>query len=222
MAHKDHSPRFSDLIPRPSGAPLYLYAGNVLSGTQQDADGYYGLALEPGHPRDLPHDISKPVPLPNDCCARFQSEDVFEHVDYAQLPKVFAEIYRLLEPGGLFRLSLPDYRCDLLLKRALYDAEGKLVFDPNGGGHYSLGGVGGGGHVWFPTYETVKALFDQSSFAAKDVQFLHYYGEDGTGVVNPIDYSLGSVRRTPDFDDRVQSPRRPMSIVVDAYKTGSK
>ena len=37
-------------------------------------------------------------------------------------------------------------------------------------------------------------------------------------VLNKIDYSKCLVRRTPDFDERVSSPLRPMSIVVDCRK----
>ena len=37
-------------------------------------------------------------------------------------------------------------------------------------------------------------------------------------ITNKIDYSLGYISRTPDNDDRVKNPYRPMSIVVDCYK----
>ena len=37
-------------------------------------------------------------------------------------------------------------------------------------------------------------------------------------IVNKIDYSYGYISRTPDHDERVQTPYRPMSIVVDCYK----
>ena len=48
--------------------------------------------------------------------------------------------------------------------------------------------------------------------------FFHFYGEDGIGVTNAIDYSLGHVMRTPDHDERVQRTYRPLSIVVDCRK----
>ena len=37
-------------------------------------------------------------------------------------------------------------------------------------------------------------------------------------VTHKIDYSKGHIHRTPDTDQRVQNPYRPMSIVVDCYK----
>lgn len=38
-------------------------------------------------------------------------------------------------------------------------------------------------------------------------------------ALHPIDYSKGMVMRTPDFDDRVRYPKRPLSIVVDLTKS---
>ncbi len=51
-----------------------------------------------------------------------------------------------------------------------------------------------------------------------DISFLHYYDENGDGILHEIDYSIARVMRTPDHDKRVQNPRRPMSIVVDCRK----
>ena len=48
--------------------------------------------------------------------------------------------------------------------------------------------------------------------------FYHYYDESGKGVTEPIDYSISHVMRTPDHDERVKNPYRPMSIVVDCIK----
>jgi len=42
-----------------------------------------------------------------------------------------------------------------------------------------------------------------------------------TFVAKPIDYSKGIVRRTPDFDERVKTPYRPMSLVVDLRKSST-
>ena len=51
-----------------------------------------------------------------------------------------------------------------------------------------------------------------------NTHFLHYYSCENIPVINYIDYSLGFISRTPDNDERVQSPRRPLSIVIDCYK----
>jgi SAM-dependent methyltransferase len=193
---------------------IYLYAGDVPQDPRYDK--YVGLSLRQSDSHHLLHDVTQPLPLPNDCVDMYQSEDVFEHIDPMKLPSVINEIYRVLKPGGLFRLSLPDYRCDILFERSLKDKDGNVVFDPGGGGDFVHGKVVNGGHVWFPTYAQVKDILDSTLFSR--VSFYHYYDEQGNGVAKPIDYSLGHIKRTPDNDERVKSPYRPMSIVVDCYK----
>ena len=70
--------------------------------------------------------------------------------------------------------------------------------------------------MWFPQYMSVKTLLEVTRF--KEIKFHHYYNEDGKAVTNAIDYSVGHVKRTPDHDERVKEPYRPMSIVVDCIK----
>ncbi len=84
------------------------------------------------------------------------------------------------------------------------------------GGALVDGEVVDGGHVWFPTYVEVRNLLRRSRF--NDIRFFHYYDESGKPVTRPIDYSIGHVMRTPDHDQRVQDPYRPLSIVVDCVK----
>lgn len=191
---------------------IMLYAGDV-----PDLPEYIemiGLSLNKSDEQHICHDITNPFAIPDNVVDFFQSEDVFEHIPYDKLPSVISEIYRVLKPGGLFRLSVPDYRCDILQQRVIMDANNKIIFDPEGGGTAE-----NPGHVWFPRIEQVKELLENSPFGKKGmIEYLHYYAEDGTPVTKPIDYSTGLVRRTPDFDKRVQNPYRPMSMVIDMVK----
>lgn len=192
-----------------------LYAGRLHPGLAQYAT-HVGLALGRADRRNIAHDVRTPMPIEDGAIAAYQAEDVFEHIAYDEIPPIFADIHRVLKPGGLFRFSVPDYRCDVLHDRALRNAAGAIVFDPMGGGRLERGRVVDGGHLWFPVIETVRALFDASSFAR--CVYLHYMDENGVAVLNPIDYGLGNVQRTPDHDSRVREPRRALSIVVDAWK----
>jgi SAM-dependent methyltransferase len=159
------------------------------------------------------------MPVPDNLLSIYQAEDVFEHVPLDDLPIVFDEIFRVLRPGGLFRFSVPDYRSDIYLERSLRDSAGHILFDPGGGGAFCDGKVVDGGHLWHPVYETVKTLFETSKFGTQGrVEYLHHVAPDGGFILREIDYSLGRVSRTPDFDERVRRPRRPLSIVVDAWK----
>jgi len=79
---------------------------------------FVGLSLNESDSRHIQHNVTEPLPFPDDCVDVYQSEDVFEHIDPGKLPSVINEIYRVLKPGGLFRLSLPDYRCNILRERS--------------------------------------------------------------------------------------------------------
>ncbi len=193
---------------------LYLYAGDIPQNGMYTK--FVGLSLSQSNAQHIKHDITQKYPLPNNCVDIYQSEDVFEHIELENLPSIIDEIHRVLKPSGVFRLSLPDYRCDILYQRTKKDENGELQFDQEGGGEFLNGKVVKGGHVWFPKYEIVKELLSKTSF--KNVTFYHYYDESGQGITKTIDYSIGHVLRTPDHDERVTNPYRPMSIVVDCIK----
>ncbi|WP_201567939.1 methyltransferase domain-containing protein, partial [Psychrobacter immobilis] len=193
---------------------IYLYAGDVPKNEAYQK--FIGLSLTQSNFQHIKHDITEIMPLPDQCVDIYQAEDVFEHIQLDEIPNIINEIYRVLKKGGVFRLSVPDYRCDLLENRTVKDDKGELIFDPLGGGNYENGKVVGGGHIWFPKYETVKELLSKTKF--NNINFLHYYDESGEAVTKPIDYSIGYVMRTPDNDERVSNPYRPMSIVVDCIK----
>lgn len=195
---------------------IHLYAGDVPDLPEYADGGLVGLSLTASDGRHIRHDITKPYPLADETVDSYQAEDVFEHIEYEKLVDVVDEIHRVLKPGGCFRLSVPDYRCDILRNRSLYDAAGEIAFDPVGGGSFRSGRVVDGGHVWFPTYEKARQLIERSKFG--DFEFFHYYDENGKSVTREIDYSRGYVMRTPDHDARVQNPYRAMSIVVDMFK----
>jgi SAM-dependent methyltransferase len=202
-----------------SSAKIMLYAGNM-----QDAHPSYGkfacISLDKNNATHLLYDARHRIPLADNCVDVYQSEDVFEHIGYHYLDKIVNEIYRVLKPGGFCRISLPDYRCDILYDRSLKDEHGKILFDPQGGGKYVNGKVIDGGHLWFPKFELVRKSLEKTLFYTNGkVEFLHYYDTMGRSITKPIDYSVCHVKRTPDHDARVQNPYRAMSLVVDLFKS---
>jgi predicted SAM-dependent methyltransferase len=201
-----------------SGKITKHYAGGLYR-TSPQFKSHVGISPYERSSRTIWHDLLYPLPIADGSVDIFQSEDVFEHIPYVDLNSIIDEIFRVLKPGELFRLSVPDYRCPVLYDRTLRSETGEFLFDPGGGGALISGNVTGGGHVWFPVYESVKSLLDNSRFARDGcIKFLHYTEENGRSVLHNIDYSSGHVQRTPDHDDRVKSPRCAMSIVVDAIK----
>lgn len=190
---------------------IHLYAGDIYP-RPVDTSHLTGLSRKGADKNHLHHDITWGMPLPECSVDSYQAEDVFEHIEYSKLHAVVDEIWRVLKPGGLFRLSLPDYRCDVLRDRSERDGEGNIVFDPGGGGTKV-----DPGHLWFPYYERVFELLARSKFHL--YEFLHYYRPRGRGVVvKKIDFSLGYISRVPDHDERVIDPWRPLSLVVDCYR----
>ena len=64
-----------------------------------------------GSHRDLycTHDLRQPLPLARGSVKRILAEHVIEHLDfYGDVPRVFAEFHRVLEPGGVVRIVVPD------------------------------------------------------------------------------------------------------------------
>lgn len=195
---------------------IFLYAGDIPFRKEYKIKGLVGLSIKRANYQTILHDVCKPYPLPDNSIDAYQAEDVFEHIEYDALPAAINEIHRILKPGGYLRISIPDYRFDLYNNRCIKDNDGKIVFDPDGGGSFIDGKVCDGGHLWFPTYESTLELVKKTNFTK--YEFYHYYDTDGTPVTKKIDYSKGFVQRTPDNDERGKSPFRPMSIVVDLMK----
>ena len=198
---------------------IYLYAGDMNNERRKDKP-FIGLSLHNTNSFHIKHDVTQKMNLPDNSVDIYQSEDVFEHIEYEKIADIFNEIYRVLKPNGLFRLSMPDYRCNILYERSFKNDRGIIYHDPGGGGNYDYlnNKVINGGHISFPKYENVYEIFEKSDFNIEKVNFLHYYDTHDKPIVKSIDYTMGYISRTPDNDNRVKYPFRPMSIVVDCYK----
>lgn len=194
-----------------------LYAGRLSRSLPQFSSSF-GLTPFSPSTKNICHDISKKMPLPNESISTYQSEDVFEHIPYNKLPEIIEEIYRVLIPGGLFRLSVPDYRCEIYQSRSLCDSNGNIAFDPGGGGRFVNGKVIDGGHLWFPRIESVRALLNATSFNQQGkIEYLQYYNENDQPIINPVSYNKGFILRSAENDNRNNG--NPISIIIDAYKS---
>lgn len=192
---------------------VYLYAGDLPRPYRQHSS-FYGITPYRRARRNIFHDLSSKFPIGDNCVDIFQAEDVFEHIDLDLVPEIIGEVRRVLKPHGWFRFSVPDYNCPVIRDRSLKGPDGRLIFDPGGGGALEDGNVVGGGHVWFPDISIVKSLFKGAGFSR--LEFQQYYREDGSFICNEVDHSLAFVRRSAEFDPR--SGGKPISIILDAYK----
>ncbi len=192
---KEHKIEIGQVMSWPKAtqfSSVKLYAGDIPE--MSEYDGWIGLSITKSDHRHILHDLNHKFPIPDNSVDSFQAEDVFEHIPYHQLGPIIDEVYRVLKPSTLFRLSVPDYGCDVLRTRSTQDSTGNLIFDPGGGGTLK-----DPGHVWFPRIQNAYNLLEKTLFHKKGtIHFFHYWNMDNcTFVVKPIDYSLGFIKRTP-------------------------
>lgn len=225
---EDSRKNFSGLLTWESALqkpPVRLYIGNLDRQSPNIADRWIGISRLRADEHHIQHDWTKPFPASDGSIDALLCEDIFQKIAPDRLlTKLFPELYRILKVGGYIRISVPDYRCLILLDRSWKDDRGNPYFDPKGGGKWSAESqqVSRGGHVWFPTYERLKALVELSPLGFCQAQWLHYYDERGKPIINPIDYSKGFIKKTPDNDRRAIKTGLPFSIVVDLYKEERK
>jgi predicted SAM-dependent methyltransferase len=76
-------------------------------------EGWVNIDLRSG--ADIRLDLSKPLPFPNDSTDIIYSEHFLEHIDYPQATMaLLAECWRVLKPGGVFSVGVPDTEWPLL------------------------------------------------------------------------------------------------------------
>ena len=56
----------------------------------------------------IAHDLSKGIPLPDQSCEVVYHSHVLEHIPRDSAPDFLKECYRVLAPGGILRIAVPD------------------------------------------------------------------------------------------------------------------
>lgn len=142
------------------------------------------VSVDAGPPAEfvVSHDLTRPIPLADGTVDRFLSEHFLEHLDREAIAFVLAECHRLLRPGGLARLAVPDYQHP---RNRFCLALGR---DPRRDNHRTL-----------TTFALCRDLVATSPFRTGE---FHQYWDGDRFVHGPIDYGLGYVRRTPENDVR--------------------
>jgi len=158
------------------------------------------------------HDLREAIPLPNSSVDRFHSEDFFEHIDHWHYAALFKELHRLLKPGGRARIAVPDYSTPNSYSGKHPEAWRRHEDTLPDGAHRTL-----------TNYALIKKYVEGSPF--KKADWLLYYDNTVPGekmssrhlpeggfrnseehplpyIRKPINYTLGTVRRTPDVDCR--------------------
>jgi len=90
------------------------------------ADGWLNYDIYAQSDKVIQHDISTPLPLHDNSCALVYHSHVLEHLPRWQAPIFLKECFRLLKPGGLLRVAIPDLEtiCRLYLENLAKALEG--------------------------------------------------------------------------------------------------
>lgn len=205
----------------------YLYFGSLGPHERQyQIPNFTGLALEPAHDREKKHDLAAALPYPAGSIAKIQAQDVLEHLAFDKVPFVLDEIYRVLKPGGIFRLSVPDHRCPVLKRRSIYDARGRVIgdllmgatsyLDPATGEARVRFSEDGEAHLWFPRYELITHLVLKSEIRKAQIHFYQGFLDDHTYLCEPVPENEMFVQRAAPHDQRAGGA--PISIIADFVK----
>jgi predicted SAM-dependent methyltransferase len=73
--------------------------------------GYLHIDVMPHAPSlDILHDVSRPFPLLEGTVAEILANHVVEHVSWRDLPKLIADLHRVMVPGGRVFIRTPNLR----------------------------------------------------------------------------------------------------------------
>jgi len=205
----------------------YLYFGSLgLHERQYQIANFIGLALQPAHDREIQHNFTDPLPFADGSIAKIQAQDVLEHVAFEKVPAILDEIYRVLRPGGIFRLSVPDYRSPVLKRRSIYDARGRVIGDLLMGATSYLDQTtgdarvrfseDGDAHLWFPRYELITHLVLKSEIRKAAIHFYQAFLDDHSYLCEPVPENEMFVQRAAPHDRRAGGA--PISIIADFVK----
>lgn len=205
----------------------YLYFGSLGQHERQfQIPNFIGLALKPAHDRELKHDLGDPLPFADDSIAKIQAQDVLEHIAFDRVSSVLDEIYRVLRPGGVFRLSVPDYRSPVHKRRSIYDARGRVIgdlmmgatgyLDPDTGTVRVRFSEDGDAHLWFPRYELITHLVLKSELRKAQIHFYQGFVDDHSYLCEPVPENEMFVQRAAPHDRRAGGA--PVSIIADFVK----
>ena len=207
---------------------VYLYYGNIYPYEKQfNINKFIGLALNPLFKKDVRHNALSRLPWNDNTIEKIQSQDVFEHIHFEKLPNVLNDIFRVLKPNGVFRLSLPDYNSSALLSDCVFDDKGNIladlssgssvIYDKKNGGLKVLNSENDSPHLWFPTYDKLNELINNSSIkSCKNIVFYQYFKDKENFVCDSIPENEMFVLRAAPHDNRAGG--KPISIVIDFIK----
>lgn len=181
--------------------PVWLNLGGRFD-CDPNRPGWWSIDKRKFKDRMILHDLRRPLPIPDGSVDRLMTEHFLEHIRIPKIEQLFREAYRVLKPGCLFRVAVPDYN------HPKHQASREAGYD-----------VGEPHHVTLWDIDMARRLVDESPFT--EARFLHYWdAPNGNLVTHEIDHSLAWIRRVPENDKRNNGRKVPpvTSLVFDLWK----
>lgn len=114
-------------------AKLISHQGGTIRlelGSARRRPGFYTVDLGAG--ADLVLDLRNGIPFPDNSIDLIYTSHLLEHFDYNEMIKLLRDVYRVLKPGGEFKIVVPD--ASLFVRGYMdpmrFDAE-KYIQEPN-------------------------------------------------------------------------------------------
>lgn len=108
--------------------------------------------VEPGDGVDLPCDIRQGLPVPDDTFDCVVSIHVLEQLPYLELDAALRELRRVLKPGGIIRLAVPDLDRAIMAYR---EGDPRYFYVPD----RDVASIGGKLSVQMTWYGSSRSLF---------------------------------------------------------------
>ncbi len=94
---------------------------------------WINIDLNPSAPEVIQHDLSRGIPLPDATCDVVYHAAVLEHIRRSDAELFLAECFRVLKPGGIIRVGVPDLEkiCQLYLSKltAVLNGDQEAAYD---------------------------------------------------------------------------------------------
>lgn len=183
----------ADMLSRPS--PLYLNIGCGPKGKQSS----HWVNIDAVRMKGVNYalDLTRNLPFPSDCFDGVFSEHVIEHFSDAEISSLLREVFRVMKPGGVLRVVVPDGQWILH----------SYVNDPSALVEYRLGSLSEGTpmqavnsffrqryeHQFIYDYDTIRSVLLKAGFSV--VERLRYglAGSDKDIVLDDISYEAESL-----------------------------
>lgn len=158
------------------------------SGIKQGTNGWITLDRFDGC--DINWDLVLGIPFPDSSVSIIYSSHLLEHFTFKEIQKLLLECFRVLHPGGIFSIAVPNAR--LFIDAYLRNDE---KFWYNLPLHY------------FPAYDNTNSLIDLINYIAY-MDGHHKYMFDEDNLINILK-SIGFINvRLRDFDSSIDSNER--------------